>query len=59
MADEITAACLCGEARLICGRSLGTRSYCRCTDCRESTGAAFSVAIPFEADLPSYLRGKT
>ena len=49
MTDEITATCLCGKARLICGRPSGTGSYCHCTDCRKSTGAAFSVAVPFEA----------
>ena len=58
MADEITATCLCGEARLICGRPLGTGSYCHCTDCRKSTGAAFSVAVPFEASGFQVLSGR-
>ncbi len=58
MADEITATCLCGEAHLKCGRPLGTGSYCHCMDCRKSTGGAFSVAIPFEADSFHVLTGR-
>ncbi len=58
MTRKITASCLCGDAQLLCGTPAGTGSYCHCEDCRRSTGSAFSVAVPFEADGFRVLKGR-
>ena len=58
MPKEVTASCLCGAVKMVCGNPTGTGSYCHCEDCRKSTGSAFSVAIPFQADQFRLLRGK-
>lgn len=58
MPKDITASCFCGQVELFCGHPLGPGSYCHCTDCRKSTGSAFSVAIPFAANRFEVRRGR-
>ena len=50
MSEEVSASCLCGAVTIDCGSPAGPGGYCHCEDCRKSTGSAFSVNIPFEAE---------
>ncbi len=43
---NITGGCLCGSIRFSIDGSVGSASYCHCTDSQKCTGSAFNISVP-------------